>query len=249
MKIRIVRTPAKHLRFFAVCLVAAAGIALLAVALHFTSDRLEHALEVESSGPGYDKTVVIDPGHGGMDGGAVGVGGVVEKGINLAISLRLKSFFEATGYKVIMTRTDDRSIHDEGSETIRQKKVTDIHNRSKLLAENPRAIFISVHQNKFGKSQLSGTQVFYSKNNDDSKLLAQFLQSNVKELLQPANEREIKSAGKNLYILYHAKSPAVMVECGFLSNPGEAALLQDSSYQGKMAFAIFCGTLDFYSGE
>jgi N-acetylmuramoyl-L-alanine amidase len=148
-----------------------------------------------------------------------------------------------------MTREDDRSIHDDGSNSIRKKKVSDIHNRFKILEKNPKAIFLSIHQNKFQKSQFSGTQVFYSANNDNSKILAQFIQTRATSLLQPQNDREIKPAGDNLYILYHAKSPAVLVECGFLSNSQEAALLQNDAYQNKMAFSIFCGTLDFYSGK
>ncbi len=214
----------------------------------FASGKSQNA-PANSTGPNYVKTVIIDPGHGGVDGGAVGANGVVEKGINLDISLKLKSFFQMAGYQVIMTRDDDRSIHDEGSNTIRKKKVTDIHNRFKIVENNPKAIFISIHQNKFSKSKFTGTQVFYSANNEDSKTLAQFIQDKVTGLLQPDNDRQIKPAGSNLYILYHAKSPAVLVECGFLSNSQEATLLQNNDYQNKMAFSIFCGTLDFYSGE
>lgn len=197
----------------------------------------------------FGHAVIIDAGHGGVDGGAVGVDGVVEKGINLAISLKLKALFTASGYQVIMTREDDRSIHDEGSETIRRKKTTDIHNRFKIMEENPKALFLSIHQNKFGQSQYSGTQVFYSANNEISKVLAQSIQESVKAQLQPQNDRAIKPAGDNLYLLYHAKSPAVLVECGFLSNPTEAGLLQSDAYQNKMAFAIYCGVLGLYREE
>lgn len=192
------------------------------------------------------KVIMIDPGHGGVDGGAVGYNNIVEKNINLAISLKLRTLFEASGFTVVMTREDDRSIHDAGSDTIREKKVTDIHNRSKLLAQYPGAVFISVHQNKFQQSQYSGTQVFYSVNNAGGKVLASCIQSDVKKLLQNSNNRVIKPAGDNLYILYHAQSPAVMVECGFLSNPREAVMLTQSQYQMQMAFSIYCGTLDYY---
>lgn len=192
-------------------------------------------------------TVIIDPGHGGVDGGAVGVGGVVEKNINLAISLKLRSFFTACGYSVLMTREDDRSIYDPGSDTIRQKKVTDLHNRLAIIEKNPKAVFVSIHQNKFPSSQLSGTQIFYSPNNDRSKLLASLLQKDICSLLQPENKREITQAGKNLFLLYYAKTPCVMVECGFLSNQREATLLQQDAYQNKMAFAIFYGTLHYYA--
>jgi N-acetylmuramoyl-L-alanine amidase len=193
------------------------------------------------------KTVIIDPGHGGMDGGAIGYDGVIEKGINLSISLKLRSFLLSSGYKVIMTREDDRSIHDKNSSTISQKKTSDLHNRLKIVTAHPDALLVSIHQNIFEDSKYSGTQVFYSKSNKDSKVLAQTLQSNIKQILQPDNNREIKEAQNNLYILYNARSPAVMVECGFLSNQIECKQLQDDNYQNKMAFSIFYGILQYMS--
>ena len=195
----------------------------------------------------YDYTVIIDPGHGGVDGGAVGVGGVVEKGINLSISLKLRTFFEQAGFKVIMTREDDRSIHDDNSNSIRSKKKSDLYNRFDIIQNNPRAIFLSIHQNIFQDGKYSGTQIFYSKNNDASELLAKTLKSNITAMLQPQNNREIKKGEKNLFLLYYAKSPCVLVECGFLSNANEAAALQTNNYQNKIAFSIFYSTLLFYN--
>lgn len=197
----------------------------------------------------YEKTVIIDPGHGGPDGGAVGTDGDNEKDINLAISLKLRSFFVAGGYQVIMTRQDDRSIHSPGSNTLREKKVSDIHNRFKIANQHPKALFLSIHQNLYTGSPCSGTQVFYSTNNPDSKKLAQCLQTDIHMLLQPQNDRVIKPAGSNLYILYHAHSPAVLVECGFVSNPAENAKLQDNAYQNQIAFSIYYGTAHFYAGQ
>lgn len=191
-------------------------------------------------------TIIIDAGHGGPDGGAVS-GNIIEKDINLAISLKLQSICKASGFNVVMIREDDSSIYSPGSDTLRQKKVTDIHNRLKLSDDNPTAPFISIHQNKFSQPQYSGAQTFYSKNNSDSKVLADLIQKSVKKMIQPQNERAIKPAGKNLYILYHAKAPAVMVECGFISNAQEAKKLQNDNYQGQMAFSIFCGILNYYS--
>lgn len=205
---------------------------------------------VDTSAPvGNGRAVVIDPGHGGVDGGAVGVGGVVEKGINLAISLKLRSFFESAGYRVVMTREDDRSIHDADADSIRLKKKTDLHNRLGMIEQNPDALFLSIHQNIYTDSRYSGTQVFYSPGAEASKEAAQAIQSEVKALLQPENERLVKMAGKNLFLLYYAKTPAVMVECGFLSNPAETARLQQNAYQNKTAFAIFAGVLQFEANE
>lgn len=197
------------------------------------------------SGRNMMTTVIIDPGHGGEDGGAVGVGGVVEKNINLDISLKLRDYFKASGFNVVMTRDDDRSIYDDGCKTIKEKKVSDIHNREKLIKDYPNCIFISIHQNKFEESKYSGTQVFYSKNNRKSEMLAKSVQNQVKISLQPDNERLIKPSGSNLYILYHTKVPAIMAECGFLSNPTEAKKLQDSEYQDQMAFSIYSGALKY----
>lgn len=194
-------------------------------------------------------TVIIDAGHGGEDGGAVGVDGVVEKGINLDISLKLKDYFKSAGFNVVMVREDDTAVYDESCKTLRQKKVSDIHNREELIKEYPNSIFISIHQNKFQESKYNGTQVFYSKNNDKSKILAQCIQSQIKESLQPENDRMIKPAGSNLYILYHTKVPAIMAECGFLSNPEEAKKLQTNEYQNEIAFAIFSGTIKYVTTD
>jgi N-acetylmuramoyl-L-alanine amidase len=248
MKFHIVKIRINHRKLLTVGLPVFLTVCVLILAVALSFGKLQSVMVPDQSGDGGYQVILIDPGHGGVDGGAVGYDGVVEKTINLKISIKLKSLFEFSGFKVLMTREDDRSVHDAGSTTIRQKKVTDIHNRSKLLAKHPEALFISIHQNKFEQKKYSGTQVFFSKNNEKSRLLAQFIQTNVKDLIQPNNTREIKPAGKNLYILYHATTPAVMVECGFLSNQNEAMLLQNDRYQSKMAFSIYCGLLDYCSG-
>lgn len=219
----------------------------LVAAGSFVFIRGQQAASPALAAAGEARTVVIDPGHGGPDGGAVGTNGNAEKDINLAISLKLRSFFEAGGFHVVMTREDDRSIYDEGSDTLREKKTTDIHNRLKIAQKYPHALFLSIHQNLYAESQYSGAQVFYSKNNPDAKLLAQSLQTTIRTLLQPQNDREVKEAGSNLYILYHATTPAVLVECGFVSNPEENAKLQTDAYQNQMAFSIYTGTLAYYA--
>ncbi len=188
--------------------------------------------------------IVIDPGHGGVDGGAVAKDGTVEKGINLSISKKLADKFTLLGYKVITTRDSDISIHDDDANTIRQKKVTDLHNRLKL-AESYDATLISIHQNNFGQSKYRGTQVFYGIKNDQSKLMAEKIQSTVRDLLQPNNDREIKPSSKSIYLLHNIKTPAVLVECGFLSNADETALLKTDAYQEKLSFAILCGYVSY----
>lgn len=227
-------------------LAAAAAVALLAVAvLGARAALMRTSRTVEDKAN--TKTVIIDAGHGGEDGGAVGYDGTVEKGINLSISLKLCSFFKSAGYRVVMIRETDTAIYDKSARTLREKKVSDIHNRLKIADAYPGAIFISVHQNIYTSSKYSGAQVFYSVNNARSKLLAQTLQQTIRESLQPGNDRQIKPAGDNLYILYHAKIPTVLVECGFLSNPAECDRLNDGAYQNQMAFSIFSGTLAYAS--
>lgn len=189
--------------------------------------------------------IIIDPGHGGMDGGAVGVDGQIEKDINLAISLTLRDMFVASGFEVIMTRETDMSIHDEGANTARKQKVSDLHNRLKIAEDNPNSIFISIHQNKFGSQKSWGTQVFYSPNAEQSGVLAKIVQRRMVADLQPDNKREVKKAEKNLYLLFNAKCPAILIECGFLSNPEEARRLEGAEYQRELAFSAMCAVLEY----
>ena len=149
------------------------------------------------------------------------------------------------GFNVIMTRNDDKLIYDEDSNSIRQKKVSDIRNRMKIINANPNSILISIHQNHFSNPKYHGTQVFYSKNNSESKVLAQSIQDSVVKNIQKDNKREVKQTGTEIYLLYHAKNPAVMVECGFLSNTSELEKLKDEKYQMKMAFSIFSGIIKY----
>lgn len=187
--------------------------------------------------------LLIDPGHGGMDGGAVAADGTQEKTVNLAISLPLADMLRVFGCTVRTTRDTDVSIHDAGAATIKQKKVSDIHNRL-ALAQSAR-LTVSIHQNQFPQTQYSGTQVFYSPNNPESEGLADCIRESVLTLLQPDNNRQLKKGGSSIYLLHHATPPAVLVECGFLSNPTEREKLKDAAYQQQMAFAIAGGVLRY----
>lgn len=189
--------------------------------------------------------IIVDPGHGGVDGGAVTADGIAEKDINLPLALQLRELLVLMGYGVIMTRETDISIHDPEYETIRRIKTSDLKNRMKIMEAHPKALFISIHQNKFSVSKYWGTQVFYSPNTPDSKRLADHIQQSVKTMLQPENSRVTKKSGKDIYLMYEAKSTAVLVECGFLSNPKEAALLKTPEYQNQLAFSILCGILEY----
>lgn len=191
------------------------------------------------------KTVIIDAGHGGYDGGAVAADGTLEKDINLAIAKRLDMLLRCAGIGTVMTRETDGSIHDPNCTTIRKQKISDIHNRLKIMEQTEDSVFVSIHQNHFTQTKYHGTQVFYSGTDPRSRTLAQSIQLSVVSATQPDNTRTVRQSGTEIYLLYHAVRPAVMVECGFLSNPQEATLLKTPQYQAKLALAILQGILDY----
>ena len=193
--------------------------------------------------------IVLDAGHGGIDGGCSSADGVPEKGINLSILLKLRDMLEISGYDVVVTRDTDTSIHDKGIEGIAQQKSSDMDNRLAIFNDNDNAVCISIHQNQFTQPQYHGAQMFYSATNPESESLARAMKSSFTKLLQPDNQREIKQCGKELFLCYFSKNPTVMVECGFLSNPEEAALLASDEYQAKVAFTIFSGISEFIASS
>ena len=188
--------------------------------------------------------VVIDAGHGGEDSGAV-ANSVLEKDINLEIALKLRDMLKASGIEVKMIRESDVSIYDTASGTIRERKVKKKKNRVKIVNNNKKNILVSIHQNKFEQSKYSGAQMFYSTNNDKSQILAENIRKSITGLIQPENKRELKKGGSDIYLLNKAAVPAVIVECGFISNEEEAKNLSNEEYQSKMAFAIYCGILEY----
>ncbi len=185
--------------------------------------------------------IIIDPGHGGIDGGAVGIDGVIEKDINLAISLKLRNLLQIAGYEVIMTRERDESIHDEGVNGILNQKKSDMRNRLKLIKKNPEAVVLSIHQNKFEKEKYHGAQMFYGVNNSLSREIAESVQKEFATLLQKDNKREIKKGTKDLFLLYKSENPIILIECGFISNYEECKNLVSEDYQNKVAFVIYSG--------
>lgn len=188
--------------------------------------------------------VVVDAGHGGEDSGAV-ANLILEKDINLQIALKLRDMLKASGIEVKMIRESDISIYDTASGTIRERKVSDLKNRVEIVNSNKNHILVSIHQNKFEQTQYSGAQMFYSTNNSKSQLLAESIRKSITGLIQPDNKRELKEGGSDIYLLNNATVPAVIVECGFISNEEEAKNLSDEEYQKKMAFAIYCGILEY----
>ncbi len=192
-------------------------------------------------------TIIIDAGHGGIDGGAVGLNGVEEKEINLSVAQKLNKILTDAGYTTVMTRTEDICLADEGLTTIRSKKTSDLHNRMALMSQYENVIFVSIHQNSYnGGDKACGTQVFYSpKFPEESRALAEIIQTSVRTMVQPQNTRVVKEAGNSIYLLYSAVRPAVMVECGFLSDHNENLKLCDSGYQDELARAIALGLQEY----
>ncbi len=207
------------------------------------SEKIHEVMAV----PGFGKRIILDAGHGEPDGGAEGPDGVLEKDLNLSIVRFLQEYLEQSGVEVWLTRSDDAGIYDVGSQTIRQKKRSDLHNRQTIMNDSDADVFVSIHMNKFEEAKYSGPQVFYSGQQEESKPLAQCLQQSLISVLKPVSERTIKKAGKDIYLLSHASVPAVLIECGFLSNAQEAALLQTEAYQKKVAWAIYCGLVQYFA--
>lgn len=183
-----------------------------------------------------EKTVIIDPGHGGEDGGAVSASGQKESIINLSISHKLDDLLHFYGINSMMTREEDISIHDSKAKSIRDKKNSDIHNRVAMVQGTTNAWLISIHQNSFPETKYHGMQIFFA--NTASKDLAERMQENVRILLDPENKRQALKIHASVYLLNHVSCPAVLAECGFLSNPAEAQLLQENTYQKKIAITI-----------
>ncbi|MBQ7004223.1 MAG: N-acetylmuramoyl-L-alanine amidase [Oscillospiraceae bacterium] len=207
------------------------------------------AVPVSGKYEGNRPVIILDAGHGGMDGGCSSAAGDVEKNINLAILLDLRELLEMSGYSVTVTRDTDVSIHDKGVEGIANQKSSDMDNRLAIFNSADNAICISIHQNQFTDPKYSGAQMFYSDSHPQSGTLAQTIQDQFVTFLQPDNTREIKLCGKELFLCYYSENPTVMVECGFLSNPDEAALLVTEDYQQKVAFTIYAGLMEYLSAE
>ncbi len=181
--------------------------------------------------------LILDAGHGGEDGGAVSLSGVPESQINLAVVLKLDQLLGLYGIAPILIRDKDVSIYDPECETLRQKKVSDLHNRVALIEEIKNAVVISIHQNTFSNSAYHGAQVFF-RPGEDSKALAVLVQDMLRNGVDPSNKRTPAQIPDSVYLMKHITCPAILVECGFLSNPAEEESLRDGGYQTKLALCV-----------
>ena len=189
-------------------------------------------------------TVILDAGHGGEDCGTIGVSGVYEKDLNFEITLKLGEYLTAAGYNVIYTRTADSLLYTDEENIKGMRKISDLKNRVKIANGYEDAIFISIHMNSYGAAECKGFQAYFSNSAEGSKELAAAIQGSVKNKLQSTNNRMTKS-GSDLYILENSKNPAVILECGFLSNPDECKKLSEKEYQKELCFAILCGIIEY----
>lgn len=219
---------------------------LLLLGMVFLAAQYGSVQVVAGSGiPEKRPTVVIDCGHGGSDPGKVGVDGSLEKDINLQVAMRLKTYLEQSDVQVIMTRDADVGLYTEQDS---RKKMADMRKRCEIVEESGADLVVSIHQNSYHEEYVSGGQVFYYKDSEKGKRLAEILQKRFDYVLGSENRRLAKANG-NYYLLLHVKCPIVIVECGFLSNRKEAALLQTGEYQDKLAYTIHMGILEYLNGR
>lgn len=237
------------LRFFCFLLLYAAIAACLIVSAVFCLPAIPTVQSTSSS----EKigVVVLDAGHGGEDGGAVSASGIMEKDLNLRIAFLLRDLLEANGIEVVMTRETDTMLYPKDGDYQGRKKALDLAERKRIAEETPNSVLISIHINTYPLPDCQGLQVWYSANDTRSERLAETIQSVTQQVLQPDNSRKIKQAGSNIYLLHHSSVPAVLVECGFLSSPTEAKLLESEDYQKQLALTVFLGIMqsDFLRSE
>lgn len=190
--------------------------------------------------------IVLDPGHGGQDGGAIAPDGTAEKDLNLAMAKDIYGILKYSGFRVILTRESDGMLGDGG---VGKKKQADLAKRLEIAEESPDSILVSIHMNKFPDARCRGLQVYYSANHPAGQALAQTVQSTVSETLQTDNNRKIKAADSAIYILNKADVPAILIECGFLSNGEELARLKDENYRKELAAVIAAALINGVTNE
>lgn len=217
------------------------GISLLLGNLLFQNDARSASADTS---PEMVYTVIIDAGHGGRDGGAsADDDGTLEKDLNLAVAKKLEALLKTANVRVVMTRESDIELASPDSD---HKKRDDLNARLAIAQEAENAIFVSLHMNKFPVAKYSGLQVYYSPNNEKSVSLAERIQADA-AAWNTKNARRPKAADDSIYLLYHMQIPAVLVECGFLSNYEEKELLKTDAYQKKLAVSIYASILQYLS--
>ncbi len=227
--------------FFTIYFIVIIGLLLAAICGSHAATVISENAPVKDR-----KCIVIDAGHGGVDGGAVSCTGVLESQINLEIALKLDDLCHLLGINTKMIRTTDCSVYTQGS-SIAAKKVSDLKERVRITNETENAVIVSIHQNKYVQSQYSGAQVFYAPT-EGSNILAKSIQDTYTRCLNSGSNRKIKKAD-GVYLMQHITCPGVLVECGFLSNPEEEARLRNKSYQQKICCVIASACSGYLNAE
>ena len=224
-----------------------AGIFLSIFIFVFTKENISEQNKYIStvSLPISGKVIVVDAGHGVPDEGAESSNGTTEAETNLKIALKLQNLLEQSGSTVILTRSDENAIYDLDSKTLKQKKISDIHNRVKIGNESQADIFISIHLNKIPQPQYDGWQTFYKEGDEEGAKLAKQIQENLGKTIDKENNRVAKTID-NIYIIKHVEIPTTIVECGFLSNPEEEKKLLNDEYQNKIAWNIYNEIINYF---
>lgn len=193
-----------------------------------------------------NRVIGIDPGHGGVDPGAVSKSGIKEDDINLKIALKLKRFIEHSGGVAIMTRDTDKGLYTEKSKTLKQMKTEDLKKRKEIIEESNCELFLTIHLNSFTRARYYGAQTFYNEESEESRKLAYIIQDELKNILDKENNRQ-PTHRDDVYLLKDMQIPAVLIEAGFLSNPEEEKILNTTEYQEKIAWSIYAGIMKYFS--
>lgn len=237
----------KTIFFLCICFIFCLSIIMLA----FISKKGENTPDPQPETQQKSKyedcpTVIIDAGHGGEDGGTIGIDGTIEKDINLSIALELNALLQAEGIPTRLTRSEDILLYDKNSDYQGHKKSQDMAQRIKIAEEYEDAIFISIHMNSFPQEKYKGLQVYYSTKSPNSSVLAQKIQTLVANNIQPDNKRSIKPSESGIFLLEHINHPAVLVECGFLSNSEDCSNLNSPPYRSRLCFVLFTAICDYF---
>ncbi len=209
------------------------------------SKNIDLDAQMASSTPVSNHTIILDAGHGYPDGGASGEDGSIESDLNLDIVLKLQNLLESSNCRVILTRSNENGIYESSADTIRKQKISDMKNRVDIANNSNAEIFVSIHMNTLPQKQYSGWQTFYKNDDEESKKIAQSIQTNLDNYIENNSSRTIKSIS-GIYLTKNVTIPLALVECGFLSNSAENKLLQSDSYQDKLAWSIYVGIMDYF---
>ncbi|MDQ0209314.1 N-acetylmuramoyl-L-alanine amidase CwlD [Alkalicoccobacillus murimartini] len=223
------------------------GSLFAAALFYIIQDQLQSDKSIGWHMPLSQRVIVLDAGHGGMDGGAVSSAGYLEKEATLAITKKVRDYLQEAGAIVLLTREDDLDLAEEGTKRIRSRKVEDLKRRAEIVNESDADLFISVHMNAIPSPKWRGAQTFYHLNQSQNSVVAKLIQDELVRNLE--NTNRLAKPIQHVYLLKEAKIPGALVEAGFLSNPEEAALLETEEYQESVAASIYQGILRYYSGE